>query len=227
MKRTLLPGMSGALLVVFVLAGCSSDPNGLPFGVTFVNWTDQPLTIVDVGTGGDEEVLVSSLKARSADGLSMRGDQFGRCSRGTYVARDSNGVEVARQPDNHCHNWTIALSPVSYAITNPSSEAIEVLYQGTSLIEITPRLASGDTITGKLDDLGDLSDLCTSGVLAARPLGPHTFEPSTPPYNDRSIPRQAIGSCQDWTWSAECIPSNPGEPRPSGWGLDVPWPRCS
>lgn len=211
-----------------LVAGCSSDPNGLPFGVDFVNWTDQAISIVDVGNGGDEEVLLASMPPRSHSSLAMRGDQFGRCSRGNYVARDASGTEVARHPDDTCHNWAVTLAPVQFTITNPTNQPVEILYQYRTTVEVAASLAPGASVTGTVDTFGDPSDLCTGGALGALPVSQQTVSPSFVFQYDRSIPKQDIFSCGDWTWAVKCSVDVPtGAPRPSIWPADESWPPCS
>jgi hypothetical protein len=228
MRARLIACAATTIAIAALVGACSSDPHGLPFGVDFVNWTDQTLTIVDIG-GGSEEVLVASLDPRSVAGLSMAGDEFGRCSRGEYVARDASGQEIARHPDEHCHDWAVTLSPVEFTITNTSTEPVEIVYQAGSIVVIAPNLAPGEAISGTVDKYGDPSDVCTGGVLAARPVGQRSVQTTTLPQYDRSIPKQFVNSCGDWSWAVQGCPTSPppGVVRPSDWPTDVPWPPCS
>lgn len=221
-------GLSIAAMVGLLAGGCSSDPHGLPFGVDFVNWTDQTLSIVDVGTGGDEEVLIASMPPRSHGGLSMAGDQFGRCSRGNYLARNPSGQEVARHPDNHCHDWAITLAPVAFTITNPTSEPARILYENHMTVEVAARVDPGATVTGTVDTFGDPSDLCTGGFLGALPVSRESVSPSFVFEYDRSIPKRDVFSCSEWTWAVGCsVQVPPGATRPSIWPADESWPPCS
>jgi hypothetical protein len=218
-----------AVVIAALSAACGSDPEGLPLGVKFVNWTEQAVSVVHLGKQGAEEVLLASIGPRSGAMLSLAGSQSDRCSSGDYIARDTGGHEIARHPDGSCQNWTIALAPVQFSIMNASARPVDVVYFGSSAIEVASELAPGQTISGTIDKLGDISDLCTGGTLDARPSDDHSFDPSTWSESVMSRPRQFVSTCASWTWTVLDCPTSPppGVTRPSDWPTDIPWPRCS
>ena len=173
---------------------------------------------------------MASLNPRSGAGLSMAGDEFGRCSRGEYVARDAeSGQEVARHPDQHCHDWAVTLGPVEF------TDHEHVDRSGRD--RLPGRLGRRDRFepgTRRGDHWHRRQLRCSLRPLHRRgPSGSTrgtTLSPTNHPAPIRQEHSEAVCKfVRGLDLGRSGLPTSPapGVIRPSNWPADVPWPPCS
>lgn len=177
------------------MSACGSDGGGLPKGVLFSNLTDADVSVSHVDSSGHEDLLVQTVRPHQTGEfrIVLKDTAQGPCTDGTYIARNSSGGEVARHPAGFCDPWVVAAAPIPFTIRNLTASAVVISYRDGTAIEVG-RAESGASLSGTLDALGNLADLCLGGTLAATPS--HT-----------SAQRQPISNCGDWTWTITSTPA--------------------
>jgi hypothetical protein len=127
-----VPNVHANPVVPFVLAGCNLIAEG-PKQMPFSNDTDTDIVIVHRDEGGNESVLndpdrksvIEAWDGSGEHGRMMVITNYDWCGRGSFIARDTDGVEVARRDATRlnpstCGSWTIGTPPPS---ASPSSAA--------------------------------------------------------------------------------------------------------
>lgn len=141
-------------------------------------------------TGGGEEAIVSSI----APGATWRQDWGnGDCTvRGTYVARDAAGREVARRAHGCGDYWVVSDgTPVTATVVNDVRRPVSVKFSRWSggTVVVSPDLAAGASASLDLTRLGDLDSICR-GRLGAFDSG-----------QALPIAERVVETCDDWNWA--------------------------
>lgn len=107
------------LLVGFVslaALGCVTSERDGGRGLSFVNHTDEVLTITSIYATGEErsEPIVFALQPGTHVSVNDR-FMVNSCGNVTLIARDANGVEIARRSGHICApgEWVIEANPGS------------------------------------------------------------------------------------------------------------------
>jgi hypothetical protein len=181
--------------VALLALGCS-DINGFSKSVEFGNWTSVPITISHLAPDGRETLLRQEIAPDRVGSIVIAPNEVGRCSGGSYIARDLAGHEVARQAENRCDSWVVATAPIPVSITNRTTGPVDVVYLGFQERVLSKALASGAVLTTSIQQLGDPSALCLGGYLIARDRTGH------------ELTRKFVLDCGDWIWDIVAGPSS-------------------